>query len=525
MTLRTPAHLSAKALLASATRDPAAAPTLRDSPRSRAQSADSTLSGADFADTLRERAKPSSAHAEAEQTKDVCPSESDPQSAADASGDCDQSSDAAQTQDSAAAAADAESTSSASPDFAVTDQAAAVEVKSQPVTIHDLNVLLLQGQNTPKFALSGRPQTAFDPVSNRAASRRPSSLSDSTTPSGPDAASHVPTRDPIADLPRASGLDDSERSPTPRPTDPTSRTNTAPASASPGHVAPSSAASAPIPAPAAANLPAASASPAPSDLAANQSSTRSTSESNGIASVAGNGGVSTAGGGVGGGGGGGALLDRFGSSAPQSQTAGHDAKQPGQAFSAQLHRGLTAALNQKSGAVTVRLTPETLGQLKVQIRMTGKSASGGGDTKSGGADGGGVAATFEVSSPKVRDLLKSSIDSLRQALQDKGLELTDVKVHIAPQLPQRDLGLDPVIPQVSEQNADPSAFTAPDFGHSGNPGHSSHDGATSAGYAPETGAEIAVHLDASSPDQAADALGRSRYIALPDGRLGLVALA
>lgn len=203
----------------------------------------------------------------------------------------------------------------------------------------------------------------------------------------------------------------------------------------------------------------------------------------------------------------GAATSKAGPSAPSPQSGGADSTQ----FSSQLQRGLAAALNQKTGAVTLRLTPETLGQLKVQVRVTE----------------GKVTASFEVSSPKVRDLLKQSLDGLRQTLKDKGLEVGEVKVTVAPPLPQREIGLEAITHGPRDGGAGSAALPGQADHQTGSNAHGGgwDDRATNAGFRQPDAAEMAVDLAALSPDSAGDGLGKSQYVTLPGGRLGLIALA
>ncbi len=77
-------------------------------------------------------------------------------------------------------------------------------------------------------------------------------------------------------------------------------------------------------------------------------------------------------------------------------------------------RGLMAAVQQKGGAVTVRLEPETLGSMRIRMELTG----------------GVVRATFEVTTLEARDLLGSRLDSLRSALEAKGLGVERLQVQL-----------------------------------------------------------------------------------------------
>jgi Flagellar hook-length control protein FliK len=84
-------------------------------------------------------------------------------------------------------------------------------------------------------------------------------------------------------------------------------------------------------------------------------------------------------------------------------------------FSAQLSRGLAAALRQKGGTVTLRLQPEALGDLKIRMAL----------------EPGKVAARFEVSTDQARELLGRTMDSLRTALEARGLAVDRLEVQVA----------------------------------------------------------------------------------------------
>jgi flagellar hook-length control protein FliK len=82
---------------------------------------------------------------------------------------------------------------------------------------------------------------------------------------------------------------------------------------------------------------------------------------------------------------------------------------------AQFSRGLSAALRQGGGAVTLRLHPENLGDLKIRLEM----------------EAGKVAAQFRVETAQARQLLDETIGSLRTALEARGLEVQSLSVHVA----------------------------------------------------------------------------------------------
>jgi len=79
---------------------------------------------------------------------------------------------------------------------------------------------------------------------------------------------------------------------------------------------------------------------------------------------------------------------------------------------AQIARGLAGALRQGGGVVTLRLTPEHLGQLKLDMRIEGSS----------------VSATLTPSSEPARQLLEDSTGALKAALEARGLTVERIEV-------------------------------------------------------------------------------------------------
>ena len=108
------------------------------------------------------------------------------------------------------------------------------------------------------------------------------------------------------------------------------------------------------------------------------------------------------------------------------------APQPQEQPEAQFARGLAAALRQGGGTVTLHLKPEQLGDLKIRLQF----------------HKGAVDARFEAHTDEARALLDRSIDSLRAALEAKGLDVERLSVllaerkeqHEAQDAPPRDAG-------------------------------------------------------------------------------------
>lgn len=82
-------------------------------------------------------------------------------------------------------------------------------------------------------------------------------------------------------------------------------------------------------------------------------------------------------------------------------------------------RGLAAALMQKGGSVTIRLMPEMLGDLKIQMTI----------------DRGSVSVDLTARSAEAHDLLSRSMGTLRSALEARGLGVERMSVHLSTQGP------------------------------------------------------------------------------------------
>ncbi len=87
---------------------------------------------------------------------------------------------------------------------------------------------------------------------------------------------------------------------------------------------------------------------------------------------------------------------------------------------AQVARGVMAAANQRGGSVVVRLQPETLGQLRVHIDSSR----------------GSLAVRLDVGSEQARGLLRQSMGELRAALAERGLNVDQPQIRLDPILAQ-----------------------------------------------------------------------------------------
>jgi len=97
-----------------------------------------------------------------------------------------------------------------------------------------------------------------------------------------------------------------------------------------------------------------------------------------------------------------------------------------ESLNAQAARGLAAAFKHKGGTVTLNLTPETLGQIKVKITVD--------DAK--------VSALIQTSTEQAKRMLEQSGETLRSALESKGLSVDRLQItHVSPTMNElRDVG-------------------------------------------------------------------------------------
>jgi len=87
-----------------------------------------------------------------------------------------------------------------------------------------------------------------------------------------------------------------------------------------------------------------------------------------------------------------------------------------------VQRGLGAAIRQQGGSVTVRLSPESLGQVRIQMQI----------------QHGAVEVRIEAATEQARELLTRHADMLRTTLQQKGFGVERIEVQTAP--PQHNSG-------------------------------------------------------------------------------------
>ncbi len=95
-------------------------------------------------------------------------------------------------------------------------------------------------------------------------------------------------------------------------------------------------------------------------------------------------------------------------------------------FAMSLTRGVAAAIKQGSGSITLRLRPEALGQLKINIDLRTDRT-----TEATGRNPNMVSAHFEASTAEAKALLIRAMPSLREALFERGLEVQSLEVAVA----------------------------------------------------------------------------------------------
>ncbi len=102
------------------------------------------------------------------------------------------------------------------------------------------------------------------------------------------------------------------------------------------------------------------------------------------------------------------------------------AHSPAQPVIRQAVQGLAAALTRKDGQVTLRLAPEQLGELKIQLKLRGTT----------------VEAKIEASTEPAKKLLERERDSLRAALESRGLNVERVEISLRPESEPSWMGAD-----------------------------------------------------------------------------------
>jgi len=97
---------------------------------------------------------------------------------------------------------------------------------------------------------------------------------------------------------------------------------------------------------------------------------------------------------------------------PQAASGPRLARTEESAVTTQVARGLAAALRQKSGTMTLRLSPESLGQVRIDLSVRGEQ----------------VRATVVAAGPEARALLSRDVETLRGALESRGLKVEHLEI-------------------------------------------------------------------------------------------------
>lgn len=101
-------------------------------------------------------------------------------------------------------------------------------------------------------------------------------------------------------------------------------------------------------------------------------------------------------------------------SPPPSTAPSHPALQSaGEGFSPQIVRGALALTRTTGGSLTMRLEPESLGSLRIQMSLSQ----------------GRVAVQFHAETAQARGLLSQHMETLRSAMETQGLKLETVQIH------------------------------------------------------------------------------------------------
>jgi flagellar hook-length control protein FliK len=187
-------------------------------------------------------------------------------------------------------------------------------------------------------------------------------------------------------------------------------------------------------------------------------------------------------------------------------------------FTAQIARGVGAAIKSTDGTATLRLRPEALGELKLSVQMNGQA----------------VTARFEAATPEARDLLERSLPMLRDRLEAKGLKVERFEVHLVPtpaQDAQAGAGSAPSAEPASAEHTSDPAWNADQqrtdahagFDSRGDPRGNQPPADGSAGWNPAPASDLADEFEFAPLGAGPRELSRL-YVAA-GGRLGVDAIA
>lgn len=169
----------------------------------------------------------------------------------------------------------------------------------------------------------------------------------------------------------------------------------------------------------------------------------------------------------------------------------------------QVARGLAAAVRQRDGTLTLRLSPESLGDIKIVVRV----------------ESGQVSAQIDAQTDQARQLLSDTASTLRSALEAQGLVVE--RIEVAPA--ERHATMEPAAGQapIAENRAQGGALSAPDqppphgFGDGAPPEHRDASGHESGSGS--QGASTDAHFDAAEASADPTPLGTIDF-AQVDGR-------
>ncbi|RNC81061.1 MAG: flagellar hook-length control protein FliK [Phycisphaera sp.] len=108
----------------------------------------------------------------------------------------------------------------------------------------------------------------------------------------------------------------------------------------------------------------------------------------------------------------GEITDRRANAAPGTKQV---IKQEPRTFEAQLQRGLAQVLRQKGGTLSLKLTPNELGEVKVSLSLA-----------KGRVDG-----SIEATNESARGLLEQNIEKLKSSLEQRGITVDRLEVRLA----------------------------------------------------------------------------------------------
>lgn len=106
----------------------------------------------------------------------------------------------------------------------------------------------------------------------------------------------------------------------------------------------------------------------------------------------------------------------------RAAASGAASRETSEAVQAQIARGMAAALRQKGGVMTIRLNPEHLGSMRIDLTV----------------ENGSVSALFGAESEDARRILQDGLDSLKRSIEETGLKVQKLEISgVTPQTADR----------------------------------------------------------------------------------------